>query len=835
MPESCLRPAGTALLLGALLTGPLLIGSLLIGTVSGASAVTGGPAGSSSGSSAGSSAGPPTRAGAGPAIAVPRPERDWSNVALLGASTDGIAVVQGVSRVLTGNPLTYTGLDVSETDSSEVRGHTLRWSQFQDGKPGQWVVHSRDLLTATGTASTTATTTEAAVGAAVGAATETYLSPARPLAWTANGWITYSAGTLTRHVIGGTDQTLLTGLLSTPDEEADDVLVVADDDGAAVRYATMVDGVRQQQVALIRFDRAGAEILETRAEKDEFGLGTVALSPNTVVWSTVGPYYKSFLHRRGRGGGPVSTIAEPSAVQYSLDTLLVTDDQILASETVSHMSITETTLWALKDRSWRDISVVGAAGQALSDSQFDTAAVLGSQFLVSMDGPPTEAGVYVIGTGDGAPLALPGSDPVETNDVSLSAGLLTYTGLALPGSRDWEYQTSSPLWQRSIQAAAATREPAFGPVSTIDENVAVPGSLSFGTVSETSFSASRGVTHEPSSMGFPASYQWWDRGRRTRTLAVAGDRTRVSGPFALLGRRLYRADGRRLLDLRTANVVAADLFGDRVVDCERNGTVRLRRVPSPGLTGGAGSSRLVGQKCAGQVAVWGATVAWARTDGTIAIRRLPATALRIVKPGGPLATGSAQDEPAAALRLSEGALSWRTLATASSTASAGSTASPARSWLLNLRSPTSVPVLATGLHAVVTDDHLMAGIDRTGTIQLGPLPFGASSRYRPRLVGLLSQAAFVRNWVPQFDISKPVQSVTLTVTRGSEVVRTLTGTGPNGSIRDLSWNGRDDQGRLAPPGRYRWRLNAQATDGDGALIGPGGSASVTGTIRRNRR
>jgi hypothetical protein len=48
-------------------------------------------------------------------------------------------------------------------------------------------------------------------------------------------------------------------------------------------------------------------------------------------------------------------------------------------------------------------------------------------------------------------------------------------------------------------------------------------------------------------------------------------------------------------------------------------------------------------------------------------------------------------------------------------------------------------------------------------------------------------------------------------------------------VRDLVWDGRDDEGQWLPAGQYRWQLTGTAADGEGDLIGPNGRA-ITGTV-----
>ena len=60
--------------------------------------------------------------------------------------------------------------------------------------------------------------------------------------------------------------------------------------------------------------------------------------------------------------------------------------------------------------------------------------------------------------------------------------------------------------------------------------------------------------------------------------------------------------------------------------------------------------------------------------------------------------------------------------------------------------------------------------------------------------------------------------------------RQLEATAPDGSIRGLSWDGRNSKGAKLPVGDYPWQLTGRADDGDGTLVGPWGRASIQGTV-----
>jgi hypothetical protein len=109
----------------------------------------------------------------------------------------------------------------------------------------------------------------------------------------------------------------------------------------------------------------------------------------------------------------------------------------------------------------------------------------------------------------------------------------------------------------------------------------------------------------------------------------------------------------------------------------------------------------------------------------------------------------------------------------------------------------------------------VAWVHPDGRIHIAPLNIPASytslfDRQTPHSVVAASQ------WVAAWDMSKPV-SWTLTIKNSSAViVRTITGTAPNASIR-LTWNKRNDANTTLPAGTYSWTLSATGLDGRGTV------------------
>jgi hypothetical protein len=63
------------------------------------------------------------------------------------------------------------------------------------------------------------------------------------------------------------------------------------------------------------------------------------------------------------------------------------------------------------------------------------------------------------------------------------------------------------------------------------------------------------------------------------------------------------------------------------------------------------------------------------------------------------------------------------------------------------------------------------------------------------------------------------------------VVRSLaTAASADGSIRGVSWDGKDASAKAVPVGTYSYTLNATAADGTGAVVGIDGVAAAAGTV-----
>jgi hypothetical protein len=156
----------------------------------------------------------------------------------------------------------------------------------------------------------------------------------------------------------------------------------------------------------------------------------------------------------------------------------------------------------------------------------------------------------------------------------------------------------------------------------------------------------------------------------------------------------------------------------------------------------------------------------------------------------------------------------------------------------NGRAPV-VQVLATGesLAVPVEDPETYGGEVGTDELRTVIWPGGEDGRMlvaevrglptsAPRLLGTLASGSFratgTHTWKPRFDLSKAVAAGRLELRNAAgTLVRTLVTKGSAfGSIRGVSWDGRDDAGTRVPAGTYTWTPCRCCTCPSGCSAGP---------------
>jgi len=153
--------------------------------------------------------------------------------------------------------------------------------------------------------------------------------------------------------------------------------------------------------------------------------------------------------------------------------------------------------------------------------------------------------------------------------------------------------------------------------------------------------------------------------------------------------------------------------------------------------------------------------------------------------------------------------------------------------VVSLSTSTST-TLSDCTHAPVTDGvgHVLCSTDT----QLVWRDFSSLSTAAPRLLGVLAAGTVdftsTSAWTPQIDTTKALAAGTLVIRNSTgTTVRTLTTPASNdGSIRGVTWNGRNDSGAPVATGTYTYTLTATGKDGSGATTAIDGTAAASGTV-----
>lgn len=162
-----------------------------------------------------------------------------------------------------------------------------------------------------------------------------------------------------------------------------------------------------------------------------------------------------------------------------------------------------------------------------------------------------------------------------------------------------------------------------------------------------------------------------------------------------------------------------------------------------------------------------------------------------------------------------------------------------RTVLYNYLTNERIPVGERSQLVSLDDANRVASIEEDG-IAVATVPgIGLSA---PRLLGTVAPATFrpyAGLWTPEFDATKPLSAGTLEISHGtgSSVVvdRVLNvPASSDGSIRDVSWDGKDGSGNPVADGKYTWTLKVtDAADAGKALFAIDGRSPASGTVAVN--
>ncbi|GAB3248107.1 hypothetical protein GCM10027456_20000 [Kineosporia babensis] len=553
---------------------------------------------------------------------------------------------------------------------------------------------------------------------------------------------------------------------------------------------------------------------------------SVALGPDLLAWDSQAAGQSLQIHSRPLfvAEPVVSSYAETDPDAESVD--LVANDQGVGYLVAGPTDEDAFPVPPAKDVELRVVKGENATTTELPDYSQGLAAV-GDRFLTATGGAPKTAGVYSVSPGDVAVrTATVASATYPVLDVGL-AGSSLYTLDRSSSSDDRHTVWKTAISGQETLTAGPRKRLGVNGSSLIEYQVSHSDRLF-------AFSAGRALIWGQDEH----SWQLADRGRVTGVIQGQSEwgpwYPDVSGPYALLDTAVFKPNGDKVYEVRKSDYATgrAELFGSSIVYSigpsydEDTGAYETRvwlddvENPDPQLLA------TYQGPCwrPPQVSIWGELVAWEDCDAEkIVVRNIRNDTERLID--NPFGSGFQVTD----LQLSEGVLFWSNWVENAAEQYGGH--------LIDLNSPDAQRVDLLGAwYRFDLDDHLLTrALPGRDGAEVQRIPF--AQQYRPRLIGKLAASRFTagtQQWRPRFDVSKPMTDVRLLITdRNGATVKTLTGTAPDGSIRDIVWDGRDRTGRKMEPGTYHWRLLGQAADGDGSLIGKFGGSVVSGQVRVN--
>jgi hypothetical protein len=593
-----------------------------------------------------------------------------------------------------------------------------------------------------------------------------------PVVITPDGYVGLAGDTLTHYLTDGTSLPLLSGVGKVSAAKVDGGQLL-------VGYKQALAG---SDLVLVNLT-GGAPVWR---QSTNFPPLAVELSATSAAWAFDNDISASVHVMPRAGGRPVGIPDAPMTAG--------TSEFALAGNRAAWPN-TEHSITVLTGRKTRTVTLPGDYYWGIEG--------FGKSFYVGVGGANSVAGIYRVGTAGATRIASLPNPPATISSWTLSSGALRYnddTSVTGAGHRIWQHRVTgyaSPVLSKETRLKRQS-----APWSSV------------------SFSAGRGAV---TGTGAGNRVQLLDRGvvKATLPAGTGAKGVKVSGPYAQVGEKVYRSTGALALDLTGIGLVSIDLYGKNVVYARTNGEIwwwDLARKAS--ATNPSKLTDTCSGRCEPVVRIWGSRVAYLTQDDDIVVRSLtdPQKA-RVVDPGVTAAE---------LMRLSvrEGTLLWAT---------STPRADEYQHFLLNLKSATSTPVPLDLVWPAV-DGRFAAGLTSNGDLAVQRLPFGGSPV--ARLIGTVAPASFSPNgdgradvFRPAFDTTKPLRNVRLRIYRNTVLYRTLKGTGPDGSIRDLSWDGLTGTGAKAKAGVYTWTLTANSIDGHGVVTKENGVGAVQGKVR----
>lgn len=592
------------------------------------------------------------------------------------------------------------------------------------------------------------------------------------------GGVTGATRYLDLWTAGGTTRVLsgFAGLISVSADEAG-YLVVLNDAGFTSQSLVQIDLPEGVVRTLATIPHVSGQLPEFDA---------VAQTAGTVAWVDHAGG-GAVLHRRGRH----ATAQTDQSIPARPAQLAVTDTSSawVQGNGVAILGATATTP-----------AVAPLPPVTSSSSAVAGLAATAAGFVVVRGGYGADAGLWTV-TSDGVVTRgpTPPAEPERYLYVGLTGGRLRYTSI----------RSESQPWLLRGRGVTGTSALALG-AEVIDGN-ANGGEFD---VSDARVAVMGATSDVP-----PGGSVVWvtDRGFLTAEIPSndALPSFQVSGPYVLVGSSVHSADdGRRIGSVPSteSNLV---LDGSRLASLDPvDGTVRVRD-----LTRLAAAPLIVPVEpaCAGAPRLSGRHLLLVDSTSTCIVD---------------LVTRAVRSVPVVVSDVADGTATWSVpVATGFATRYDVGT--------LDLTSATSVPVTLGRSFDGRTwaDSHRVAWTDSAGALHVSPVTTVVGER--PRLLGVLTPSALSLSgpgdvWRPAVDLSERMTSVVMTIRRGSTVVRTLSGTAPDGSVRNVTWDGRNASGALVPDGVYTWTLSGTAADGSGSPTGADGTGAATGSVTVDR-
>ncbi|WP_143448721.1 hypothetical protein [Kineosporia sp. A_224] len=621
------------------------------------------------------------------------------------------------------------------------------------------------------------------------------LEQRRFLGATEAGWLTWSqddGGVLLHDASGGT-RTVLAAPVFAPDVHV----------GGRWLLATRASGSGTPSDPLV-VDLLLVDVVrgtsETLASGDDLG-AAAGVSADVVTWvsGSVVDWWGNqtgtpVVNVRRTAGGPVETFPMPTALRdlVAFDggvAYVVGPDQRLVVRPSSGRPV--------------DTGLSGVSGL--------TGAGPGLRAVVS--GATSKAGVWAVtATGGAARVARVAPTTKGWGAVDLNAGDL-FAAAADPATGTQSYRMHLGGTPGAVVVGRAQRVRAAAGVA--------------------GRSGGRSLVARPTSYWRSGYSVFADRGQAGDVVAVPGDYpgASLSGPYAWSAAGVTRADGQRIGGSRAwPDEQVGPLVGHLALNStwRQPGEVRVRDLRTPD----APPQRVwldcpvTHPYCATGVVLTGDHLVWARGDDLVV--RDMRTRTRRVLPG----------VRASGLLGDAGTVVWT---------QDGDDPQSLTYYALDLTDPAAAPVrLAStrrsifGSSAAALEDGVLAWIDGAGDLRVLRLPFTPRG---PRLLGALGDTFSPDGdgqddaWRPELDLTRPVARVRVSVRRGPDLVRVLEGTAPDGSVRDVRWDGLDARGMPAADGEYTWTLD-DLGDGTGAArpvpdVDGAGPAAGTVTLARS--